>query len=286
MPRAITLARPAGGLIAAAAVANAIAAGATFFVPDLLTGPAVTNAQARGTSLVMLGIGLPVLLVGAWLASRGSWRGALFAIGALAYLAYNDFLLLFSTPFNPLFLAYVAAMSLTAFALAMTIATTDHETIAQHARRAPARGIAIYAWVLVVVNALVWLKTIVPAMFAEDPTSFLADSGVATNPVFVQDLTFWLPGAALIGVLLWMRRPLGFTLAGGWLVYGLIEAIGVATDQWFGSVADPGTTQATMEGVGLFVVVGLIALVPLYFFFRPEPGPRAVSQPRPTTGPA
>jgi hypothetical protein len=279
MPRPISLARPAVGLITAAAIANALAAGATFFLPDLLTGPAVTNAQARGTSLIMLAIGLPVLVVGTWLASRGSWRGLLFAIGALAYFAYNDFLLLFSTPFNPLFLVYIAAMSLTAFALATTIATTDHETIAEHAHRVPARGIAIYAWVLAFLNALVWLRTIVPAMFAADPTSFLADSGVATNPVFVEDLTFWLPGAALIGGLLWMRRPLGFTLAGGWLVYGLIEAIGVATDQWFGSVADPGTNQASMDGVLLFVVVGLIALGALFVFFRPERGaPGTVSQ--------
>jgi len=286
MPRPITLTRPAGGLIAASAVANALAAGATLFIPDLLTGPAVTNAQARGTSLVMLAIGIPVLVVAAWLASHGSWRGLLAASGALAYLAYNDFLLLFATPFNPLFLVYVAAMSLTGFALATTVSTTDHAAVAERCPRVPARGIAIYAWVVVILNALVWLKTIIPAMFAPDPTSFLADSGVGTNPVFVQDLAFWLPGAALIGVLLWVRRPLGIVLGGAWLVYGLIEAIGVATDQWLGTLADPGTTQASMEGVALFVVVGLIALVPLFFFFRPEPRPGIARQARPTTGPA
>jgi hypothetical protein len=286
MPRPITLGRPAGGLIAAAAVANALAAGATFFVSDLLTGPAVTNAQARGTSLVMLAIALPTLIVSTWLASRGSWRGLLFAIGSLAYLAYNDFLLLFATPFNPLFLVYVAAMSLTGFALATTIGTTDQAAVAERCPRVPVRGIAIYAWVVAFLNALVWLRTIVPATFAPDPMAFLADSGVATNPVFVEDLTFWLPGAALIGVLLWTRRSLGFVLGGGWLVYGLIEAIGVATDQWLGTIADPGTTQASMEGVGLFVAVGLIALVPLFFFFRPEPRPSRAPQPRPTTGPA
>jgi hypothetical protein len=227
-----------------------------------------------------------LLVVSTWLASRGSWRGLLFAIGSLAYLAYNDFLLLFATPFNPLFLVYVAAMSLTGFALATTIGTTDHAAVAERCPRVPVRGIAIYAWVVAFLNALVWLRTIVPATFAPDPTAFLADSGVATNPVFVQDLTFWLPGAALIGVLLWTRRSLGFVLGGGWLVYGLIEAIGVATDQWLGTIADPGTTQASMEGVALFVAVGLIALVPLFFFFRPEPGPRLAPQPRSTTGPA
>jgi hypothetical protein len=270
MPRPIALARHAGGLVAAAAIANALAAGATFFVPELLTGPVVTNAQARGTSLVMLAIGIPTLVVATWLASRGSWRGLVVVIGALAYLAYNDFLLLFATPFNPLFLVYVAAMSLTAFALATTILTTDHEAVAAHGARVPIRGIAIYAWVVVVLNTLVWLRTIVPATFAPDPTSFLEGSGVATNPVFVEDLTFWLPAAALIGGLLWLRRPLGIVLGGAWLVYGLIEAIGVGTDQWFGSTADPGSTQASMEAVVLFVTLAVIGVVPLFFYFRPE----------------
>src|SRR5689334_6690823 len=152
MPRPITLGRPAGGLIAAAAVANALAAGATFFVSDLLTGPAVTNAQARGTSLVMLAIALPTLIVSTWLASRGSWRGLLFAIGSLAYLAYNDFLLLFATPFNPLFLVYVAAMSLTGFALATTIGTSDHAAVAGRCPRVAVRELAVYGWGAVILK--------------------------------------------------------------------------------------------------------------------------------------
>jgi hypothetical protein len=270
MPRQITLARPAGWLIAGALIANIAAAGSTFFIPGLLTGPAVTNAQAQGTSLVMLAIGLPALAVACRLAATGSWRGLVVTIGCLAYLAYNDFLLLFATPFNPLFLVYVAAMSLTAFALATTIVTSNHDAVAEHCRRVPARAIAGYAWVVAFLNALVWLRSIVPAMFAADPKSFLAGSGVATNPVFVQDLTFWLPSAAIIGALLWRRLPTGYVLGGAWLVYGFIESIGVATDKWFGATAAPGTPHATMEAALLFVVMAAVNLVPLFFFFRPE----------------
>jgi len=277
MPRPITLARPAGRLVLAAFVANALAAGATCFVPDLLTGPAVTDAQARGTSLIMLGIGLPVLAIGGLLATSGSWRGLLAAIGALAYLAYNDFLLLFATPFNPLFLVYIAAMSLTAFALATTILTSDHLAVAERCRRVPARGIATYMWVVTVLNTLVWLRAIVPAMFAPDPTSFLEGSGVATNPVFVQDLTFWLPSAAIIGVLLWSRRPLGIVLGGAWLVYGVIESIGVATDQWFGALVDPTSTQASMAAAVLFVALALVGMVALFSFYRPDRATRSVA---------
>jgi hypothetical protein len=271
MSRSITLARPVEGLIAGAFAANVLAAGATFFAPSLLTGPPVTNANAYGTTLIMLMIGLPTLAVAASLGRAGSWRGIVVTIGALAYLAYNDFLLLFATPFNGLFLVYVAAMSLTAFALGAMVLTTDPRGISEHCWRVPARGIAIYAWVVVTLNTLMWLRTIVPASLSGDPTAFLAGSGAATNPVFVQDLVFWLPSTAVIGWLLWERRPLGFMLGGAWLVYGLIESIGVATDQWFGATADPTSPHASMAAVGLFILTALIGIVPLWFFFRSEP---------------
>ena len=277
MPRPIILARPWSGSSSAAVVANLVAAGATFLVPDILTGPAVSNGNARGTTLIMLAIGLPVLAVAGWIARRGSWRGLVVTIGMLAYLAYNDFLLLFLTPFNSLFLVYVAAMSLTGFALGATILTSDPRAVAERCPHVPARGIAIYVWVIVVLNTLVWLRTIVPAIFAPDPTSFLDGIGVATNAVFVQDLTFWLPSVAIIGALLWNRQPLGIMLGGAYLVYGLLESIGVATDQWFGYVADPTSPHAAMGAVALFAVLAVVGVVPAYFYFRRDPGADAPS---------
>jgi hypothetical protein len=120
----------------------------------------------------------------------------------------------------------------------------------------------------VILNTLLWLRTIIPATFAQDPTSFLAGTGVATNPIFVQDLVFWLPTAGIIGWLVWTRRPYGALLAGSYLVYGLVEAIGVATDQWFGSIADPSSNVASMGGVVIFGVLAVIGLVVLAYYVR------------------
>jgi hypothetical protein len=247
------------------ALANGLAAALTAFVPDILIGPAFTNGNARGTSLVMLIIATPLLAGAATLARRDAPRAVLVMLGALAYFAYNDVMLLFATPFNRLFLVYTTAFALTIFTAIEALRTLDVGAIAARLPRLPARGIAVYAGLIVGFNTLGWLGGIVPAITGDQPAAFLKDLGVATNPIYVEDLSFWLPGAAIAAGLLWQRRPAGIVLIGAWLVYGLIESIGVATDQWFGMQADP-TVDAT-AAIALFVVLGVVGLVPLFFYF-------------------
>lgn len=262
-------------LLILAAAANAVAAALTFFVPDLLLGPAVMNGSARGTALIMLVLGVPLLLVSLWLEQHGSRWAHMLRIGALAYLAYNAFLLLFATPFNRLFLLYVVAMSSTAFSLGASLLRARGWAVAERLPRTAARVVGGYVLTIVVLNVLLWLRTIVPAIVATDPTSYLDGMGIATNPVFVQDLVFWLPSAAVIGWLVWTRRPWGALLAGSYLVYGLVEAIGVATDQWIGSSADPTSEVATMGAVVIFAVLAVIGAGALAFYVRAAIGGEA-----------
>jgi hypothetical protein len=267
-------------LLLLAAAANAIAAALTLLVPDILNGPAVMNGSARGTALIMLVLGVPALLLAMALRRQDSRWAPMLQLGALAYLAYNSFLLLFATPFNRLFLVYVASMSSTAFAMGWSLIRADAAAVADRLPRTAARLIGGYIMAIVVLNALLWLRTVVPATFADDPMSFLDGTGIATNPIFVQDLVFWLPSAAVIGWLTWTRRPWGALLAGSYLVYGLLESIGVATDQWMGSSADPQSTVATMGAVYIFGVLAVIGTMALAFYvqsLRQEPARDGVS---------
>jgi hypothetical protein len=251
------------------AAANALAAALTAFVPDVLNGPAFTNGNARGTALVMLLVATPLLLLALRRAGApDASRAVLVVLGALAYYAYNDVLLLFATPFNRLFLVYTTAFGLTIFTSIEALRTIDVGRVAAALEPLPRRAIAIYAWLIVGLNTLGWLGAIVPAMTAADPTAWLADLGVATNPIYVQDLSFWLPGAAIAAWLLWRGRPAGVLLIGAWLVYGLVESIGVATDQWFGMQADP-SVDATAP-IALFIGLAIVGLVPLWFYLRPR----------------
>jgi len=259
---------PTVWLSSALAVVAAVSAALTFFLPDVLTGPAVTTGNARGTALVMMVAGVPLLVLSMLRATRGSWRFHVVWLGILSYLTYNAVLLLFGTPLNSLFLLYVATLSLGLFSLGTLVHATEPRAVSSQLVDLPRRGLSIFVWTVVGLNALVWLRGIIPTIGAAEPTAALEGLGLTTNPSWVQDLAFWLPMAAIAAAWLWLRKPWGYVLVGAWLVYGLIESVGVAVDQLFGYAADPTTEHATPAGAAVFGILALVTLIPLYFYFR------------------
>jgi hypothetical protein len=79
---------PAYWLSAALAAAATAAALLTFLLPSVLRGTAVMNGSARGTALVVLLAGVPVLGVSMLLAARGSAAAVLAWLGAVGFLSY------------------------------------------------------------------------------------------------------------------------------------------------------------------------------------------------------
>lgn len=252
----------------ALAVATAVGAAGTLFLDGVLRGTAVMNGSARGTALVMLVVALPTMLAGMVWTYRGSIRAVFAWLGAIGYLAYNTLMLLLASPFNRLFLVYVAMLALSLAGLATLVAALDTRALATRLAAAPARLLAGYLWLIVALNTLAWLRNIVPALGTQDTPDFLAGSGLTTNPLYVFDLAVWLPLAAVSGFWLWRRRPAGHLVGGGMLVLWFIESIGVTTDQWFGWNADPNTELATLGGMYLFAGLSALAIVPLLLFLR------------------
>jgi hypothetical protein len=216
----------------------------------------------------MMVAGVPLLVLSMLGATRGSWRFHVVWLGIVSYLTYNAFLLLFGTPLNSLFLLYVATFSLGLFSLGTLVYATEPRAISNQLVDVPRRGLAIYLWTIVGLNALVWLRGIVPTIGAAAPTAALEDLGLTTNPSWVQDLAFWLPMAAIAAAWLWLRKPWGYVLVGAWLVYILIESVGIAVDQLFGYAADPTTQHATPAGAAVFAILAFVSLIPVYFYFR------------------
>jgi hypothetical protein len=253
------------GLAAAALVTSV----GTFFTTGILTGPAAMNGSARGTALVILVVAVPVLLGSMAMAVRGSQRAVLGWLGATGYLLYNAVMFLFGTPFNPLFLAYVAMLSLSLWTVVALLRGIDVDRLGRYlSGNVPARAVAAYLLAVAVLNTAAWLVAVVPATLADEPMALLDGTGLTTNPVYVQDLAFWLPLLALTGWRLWRRTADAYTIAGSLLVMYVIEAIGVATDQWFGHAADPASTVVSGGAVWVFAAMAVIGLVPLIPFLR------------------
>lgn len=265
-------------LVTAVAALVVLAAVPTFLVDGILNGTPVMDGSARGTALTMLVLALPVLVVGLVGASRGSVRGGAALLGALGYLTYNATLLVYATPFNQLFLVYVALLGSSLWSLVSAL--LDPRPPLAPGTALPARGIAAFILTVVALNAAAWLRVVLPDL-GEDPPGFLEGTGLTTNPIHVQDLAVWLPALAVVAVLLWQRRPSGVHLAGAGLVFWVIEAVGVAVDQWFGHRADPTSDVATLAGVALFVVLASATLVPLVLWLRAVPAPAAHRSPDP-----
>lgn len=267
--RGTALARSAYWLSGALALVTALAAATTFFIPGVLRGPAVMNGSARGTALMILVLGIPALLIAMWSAANGSIRALIVWLGVIAYLSYNAVMFIFATPFNQLFLLYVAMFSLCFWSATSILHQVDVEAL--HARfspRLPVRGLAAYALFIVALNALVWLRNVVPSVLSSTPPSWLDGTGLGTHPVYVLDLAFWLPLMAVAAFWLWRRRPWGYLLVGSILTMWVIESVGVAVDQWMGSAADPASTVASAAMTPVFVVLALVGLIPLYVYFR------------------
>jgi hypothetical protein len=184
------------------------------------------------------------LLIGAMLlARRGSTRALVLWLGAVAFLAYNAVMLLLGTPFNSLFLLYDAVLGLSIWAAITLLHRIEVEALgARFTHGLRVRWIADFLWVVVTLNALVWLKGIGSGMFAEGTPAFLVGTGLTTLPTYVQDLAFWLPTTAVAAWWLWQGRAWGFLLSAALLAYFVLEAVSVAVDQTWGAAADPSST--------------------------------------------
>ncbi|MCB0895860.1 MAG: hypothetical protein H6529_05900 [Nocardioides sp.] len=240
-------------------VALAVAV-ATLLAPDVLRGPEAMDGSAQGTALVLLVVGIPTYAVSAVWTRAGSFGAELVLTGVTAYLLYNAVMFVFATPFNRLFLLYVAMLGL-------ALATLVHEVLevwrrADRSMAVPPRWVAVYVLVVVALNALAWLARVVPAVLGDDPASLLDGTGVATNPVYVQDLAFWLPVMAWLGIGTWQGHAPRAALATAGIVMWVLESVGVAVDQWWAHAADPASPVASSAAVPLFLAVAAVALVP------------------------
>jgi hypothetical protein len=176
-------------LTAPIAFLAAIAAGVGFFIDDFYRDAPANAAQAVGQDLITLVVALPVLVVSAILALRGSMRAHLVWLGALGYLVYTYASYALAIEFNSLFLVYVALLGLSLYTLIGGLATTDFAKIKAHfSRGTPVKAVSIFLGVVAVLFYFMWLSEDIPALLAGEVPQGVIEAEAPTDVVHVLDM--------------------------------------------------------------------------------------------------
>jgi hypothetical protein len=256
-------------------------------MPDLIHGPAVMVGSMRGTALVMLVLGIPLLALAMATAREGNVLAVVGWIAGLVFLTYQAWMFLFAVPFNGLFLVYVTMLAAGFWAIIAIFAGLDVDRLT--GRPGPAMPVRVLAgWMVGSSIAFygLWLAKAVPALFASATPAFLEGTGMVTATNYVLDMAFFLPFTIIAAAALWRRTAWGVVAGGAMLVVLVLESVSIAVDQWAGSAADPASTVASAALLPMFLVVAMIGVVMVSLWIRglgqaAEQGGRSRMTPRP-----
>ena len=183
--------------------------------------------QAVGQDYANLVVAV-LLLVSTWLLSRHSLRAYLVWLGAYLYLFYAFAIYAFAVHFQFLFLAYVAVLGLSFYALVGGLTAVDIDELATAMPSGSrAKSVSILLMVIGVLFSLLWLSEIVPNLLAGSVPQTLKETKLWVNPVHVLDLGILLPAMVITSVLLWRRKALGYVLSVPLLVFAMTMGLGI-----------------------------------------------------------
>lgn len=169
-------------------------------------------SQAIAQDIVTLVIGLPLLLISLHLFRKNLIKGKLLLTGTLAYFLYTYTSYTFYSMYNPLFLIYVALMSLCLFSFTLTFMSIDVSQIKSSFKNTfPVKFIASFLLFIGGFMGLMWIGMIInPLLDGTHPKEL---QHYTTLVIQAMDLGFVIPTAILAAILLLKKKPYGYILS-------------------------------------------------------------------------
>jgi hypothetical protein len=211
----------------------------------------------RGQDLLTL-LTVPVLLWASVRARAGSLRAHIVWLALLFYVAYT-YLMYVVTPFNDVFLLYVAAIGLASYGVLNGLLRIDVAIASAAFSEFPRRGLGAFLLAVGALFVTLWLAQILPAIPGELPEGLIVYD--VPNTVHVLDLAFVLPLMIATGVLLFRGHQVATVLATLLLVK--MTTVGLALIFMNAFVYAEGSQINVAETAiwGVIVVVGVAWLV-------------------------
>lgn len=229
------------------------------FAPSFYRDTPWVVPQARGQDLITLVVVEPLLILAMLAARRGG--GALWQLvwaGALGYTLYTYLLYSYTSVFNSLFLAYVALVSLSAFALASLLLHFDVLSLPESGGAGwGERAVAGFLLFVGLFFAFAWLGQIIPPTLHGTVPSSITQAKTPSNGVYVQDLGLVIPLLILAGVWLWRGRAWGAAL--GVILLVVTDVIAAALVSMALFMAHAGVA-GSIGAAGMFAAITLVSL--------------------------
>lgn len=222
-------------------------------------------ALFKGTDVITLFIGIPLLLISYVFYRRGSLRSNLFMIGILTYFLYVGVTYTFSVIFNSLFLVYVALFSASLFATIIALTTFDLQSLAESGTQN--REMAIFMFVAGLGTLMLWLSELIgPLMTGQAPTHLGPYTTLFTHAF---DSAVITPTAIITGIYLLRRNLLGQLLIAPLLILCTLIGIVVIAQTVSQTLAGFSFPIGVYIGmIGSWVVMGVFAVGLTVQFFR------------------
>lgn len=217
------------------------------------------GAASRGTDVVTLAVGIPLLVAALVLVRRGSARGALLLVGAIAYFLYVYASRSFGNAYNGLFLVYVALFSASLFALLLAVRSIEVQT--PNVRLGPRvrRVLAAFLLVCAAVTSVVWLGPIFDSLARGDAPELL---DTYTTPITeALDVGVIVPTLVVTAFLISRHAGGGYVPAVALLVLLVLIAVTIVAQTAFQVAAELSFTTGEIVGpISGFVILAAIAV--------------------------
>lgn len=221
-------------------------------------------AQGLAQDLVSLIMGIPLLIGALLIFNKGKTKGKLLLSGALGYFLYTYMSYSFLWNYNSLFLLYVALMSLSAFALVLTIMNINIDNLRNEFNDKLPRGfiggVQIFIGIMI---GLMWFAKIVPSIINNSVPVGLEH--YTTLIIQAMDLAFVMPLAILSGILLIKRNRFGYLLSSIMIIKGsalLISITAMIVGQMIAGV------DVNYVVIGIFGLFNLLMIYPLILLIK------------------
>lgn len=228
---------------ASIAVLSTVSSLLALFRPGHYADPALLLPRMLAQDTVILLVAVPVLVVGLRYAVRGSLRGRIVWLGALAFTTYIWASIAGQTAFNGFYLGYVALFSLSLFTLVGGVLGTDAAAVQRRlAGRVPTRLFVGWLALVAVGLSALWLSDALPAAINGTTPAVIQELGPRATQTYLLDLGVVVPALAVAARWLHRGEAWGYVASGVLLVMASILAPSITAL----TIVDAGSDSVTV----------------------------------------